>query len=96
MPLVEQYFADTEVCGRFNLRNVQSEVQVRDVALVVAIRLQGQEPKDFGFDHLEANEQVLYALHTVGFRTAEDRDAAFKKWAAWQTALAQPAAVKKS
>ena len=96
LPVVEQYFADTEVCGRFNLRNTQSEVQVRDVALVVAIHLQGQDPKEYGFDHLEPNEQVLYALHTVGFRTPEDRDAAFKKWAAWQTAHAQPAAVKKS
>jgi len=95
LPVVEPYLKDTEVCGRFNLHNTQSEVQVRDVALLAAIHLNGLDPKSFGYDHLEPNDQLLYALHTVGFRTAEERDAAFKKWDAWQAAQAQPAVGKK-
>lgn len=56
-------------------------VQVRDVALTVALRLHKREPADFGFATHGANE---YKKHQpLGFTTAADRAAAHKKAKEW-------------
>lgn len=86
LPAVQTCLKDADVCGRFNINNVQIETQCRDVALAVCIRLEGLNPKDFGFDHLEANDQWLYAPHTLGFRSTDEREAAHKKWDAYLAA----------
>ncbi|HZZ72501.1 MAG TPA: hypothetical protein VFE24_09620 [Pirellulales bacterium] len=65
-------------------------IQLRDIALAVAIHLHGQEPKDFGYEHIQPNDQLLYQLQTVGFEDEGRRDAAFQKWHDWQTAQSTP------
>jgi hypothetical protein len=58
-------------------REVKStySVQVRDVALAVAIHLRGKKPQDFGVDVM-SSDQHLFALDSMGFNDDEERDAA--------------------
>ena len=91
LSVLEPLLQDTTRCGvlgnaRGNGANAPAEIQVRDVALAVMIHLSGQDPKDFGYDHILTNEQVLYQSQTVGFDDSAKRDAALKKWEEWSAA----------
>jgi len=86
LPAVETCLKDTDLLAQFNMNNQLFQTQVRDVALAVSIKLQGQDPKAFGFDRFDTNSLQYFNLATMGFRNAADRDAAAKKWADWTAA----------
>jgi hypothetical protein len=48
--------------------------------LVMAIHLRGLQPKEYGFDALQAQPALLWSYHYLGFTTEEKRAAAFKKY----------------
>jgi hypothetical protein len=81
--LVEPLLADATVCATHRAGREQIKTEVRDVALVVLLRLTGQNPKSYGFDRLQANDQMLYSVNTIGFANQEDRDRALQQWAIW-------------
>jgi len=84
LPVVEALLSDNEICGQINMNNQLFQTQVRDVALAIAIHLEGQNPKDFGYDRLDlTNAGLYYNPGLFGFKNAADRDAATKKWADW-------------
>ncbi|MCC7085263.1 MAG: hypothetical protein IT427_09675 [Pirellulales bacterium] len=74
------------------------ETQMRDVALVVAIKLRGQDPTKFGFKMLTAADQKQLQIQTaqsrMGFPNDDQRLAAFQKWEEWQAGHQQAAKEK--
>ncbi|MBM4000212.1 MAG: hypothetical protein FJ297_11880 [Planctomycetes bacterium] len=66
------------------------EIQIRDVVLVILLRLTEQDPKPYGFDLLQANPATLYHIYTFGFLDNEPREAAHAKWEAWCRASGIP------
>jgi hypothetical protein len=87
LPAVESCLKDGDVCGAWMMNNRQPfQTQVRDVALAVDIKLQGQDPKAFGFDRFDTNGFAYYNPSIFGFRSAADRESAAKKWEAWLAA----------
>lgn len=64
-------------------REVRStySVQVRDVALAVAIHLRGKMPQDFGVDVM-SSEQHLFTLDSTGFNDDKERNAAIARYRA--------------
>jgi hypothetical protein len=89
-PLLTPLLDDKTVCHRWSNRGLKKEgtidVQVRDAALVVLLRLKGKDPSQFGFNLLRENAETLYYVYTFGFIDDEEREAAHAKWAAESTA----------
>lgn len=59
-------------------------VEMRDVALGVALELTGQQMKDYGFNRTPpatSSGTILYIYFTI--KTEEEREAAHKKWQDW-------------
>jgi len=87
LPALVKLFADDTILIRAN--NQLPDIQLRDVALAMAVLLTDQDPNAYGFEVANANPQARYNPTTFRFRddkdhTAEDkRQAAFKKWADW-------------
>lgn len=81
-PLLE----DKTVCHRWSNRALKKEgtinVEVRDAALVVLLRLSGKDPKQYGFKLLQDNPETLYHVYTFGFVEDEEREATHAKLAA--------------
>jgi hypothetical protein len=86
--LVSDFLDDQAVCGAYRVNEQQINSQVRDVALAVLIHLNGQNHKDYGFDHLQKNPQYLFSPGTLGFAEDAQREAALKKWKQHSTAQA--------
>ena len=63
--------------------------QVRDVALVAALHLTGQDPKEYGFRRLTRNPQYVFVPDSTGFYHARERQAALQKWAEWKASHPQ-------
>lgn len=58
------------------------EIQIRDIALGLAVLWSGQDPKDYHFDKLTREATARnYTLYTI---KADKRDEAFGSWAKWQ------------
>jgi hypothetical protein len=77
---------DQVVTQRFRRTMLESDVQMRDVALFAAVKITGQEPADYGFE-----EQTRYggprgAYSPTHYLPDGTRDAAFDKWKAWRAA----------
>ena len=86
---LEPFLQDTTKCGQMQIVNgapQPSDIQIRDVALAAMIHLSGQNPKDFGFEKIQTNEQTLFNVQTLGFADNEQRDTALKKWQDWSAA----------
>jgi hypothetical protein len=93
---LEALLTDETSVATFGLQNppkniVRGESQIRDVALAMAIRLNGQKPADFGFEALKLNSGFIESYHYLGFANDEARSAAQKKWAAWKKENEKPA-----
>lgn len=63
-----------------------SNVQIRDVALVVMLHLTGQKPADYGYPHARPQPQPQPMFHIQTLHAANDqvRDDAVAKWKAWR------------
>jgi hypothetical protein len=75
-------FTDDLPLQPFNLKGKNGTVQLRDVALAMAIHLHGQKPKEFGFEFVD-NESNLWSYYNLGFESDEKREASLKKWKNW-------------
>lgn len=87
--LIDPYLDSADVLRRTDVNGVIYVTELRDVALFASIRLAGQEPKDFGFNRMGANDQFFYQFANMGFRSQTDRDEAFRKWSQWRAANVQ-------
>ncbi len=65
------------------IKNGPVKIEVRDVVLVMLLRMLDQEPKDFGFALLEPYSETFYRIWTFGFVEDGQRAAAFTKWETW-------------
>ncbi len=85
VPLLRPLLANKTVCHRWSntqlKKNGTIDVQVRDAALVVILRLLGKDPKKHGFKLLRDNPETLYYVYTFGFIDDDEREAAHAKWA---------------
>jgi hypothetical protein len=86
LPLLEPLLADQTVCFTFQINKQQLQVQLRDLALGVALHLSGQDPKDYGFDRVQRDERTLFSLTSLSFEDSTKRNAAFARWHDWQAA----------
>ncbi len=81
LPIVTASLQDVNVCPTvLGLNQPVKELQVRDVALSVVIRLSGEDPAKFGLRPMP-NQIYAYQAPQPQFNSAAERDAAFKKWA---------------
>ena len=71
------------VCSSYQVNNVTISTEVRDVALAVLLHMTGQTHKDYGFERIQTNPQILFNVHTLGFEKEEQRVKALEKWQNW-------------
>jgi len=83
--LVEPLLENKSVCHTWSNGKFKEpvKVQVRDVALAVAIHLTNQSHNDYGFELLQKYEMTLFHVYTCGFVEAAKREAAFAQWNSW-------------
>jgi hypothetical protein len=85
-PRLEPLLKNSTVCHTWSTPKVQNalvKTEIRDVALVMLLKLTDQEPKDFGFNLLEPSTLTVYQIYSFGFADNADREAALAKWNAW-------------
>jgi hypothetical protein len=64
---------------------VHATAQLRDVALIAAVLMTGQEPREYGFEELSDRPGDRFVL-TRWHLPAAGRPAAFERWQAWRAA----------
>ena len=88
LPALEAVFTDEAALAenRFvNGKQEQTQLQVRDMALVAAILLTGQKTEEYGFVEQYKNPQVAMQFTYSNWRLPEEkRKEAFEKWKAWR------------
>lgn len=89
LPLVESFFNDTKACIKHRTSRQLMLVQVRDVALAVAVMMTDQDLKSYGYDRFQKTPRWVYLAGSLGFADDAKREAAFQKWSEWK--LAHPA-----
>lgn len=62
------------------------DVQIRDVALVVLLKLTDQNPADYGYLNAQVREERAMNAASVFPRNAEQRGVAIAKWRQWRAA----------
>ncbi|MEX2113275.1 MAG: hypothetical protein WD845_08825 [Pirellulales bacterium] len=92
LPLVEDFLADSNTCSAIQLSDPprQVDVQVRDIALGVAIHLSGQQPTEFGAIAVHSSPQSFFKVPALAFAEPAQRAAALKRWSEWRAAHAAP------
>jgi len=83
LPLVEACLTDPAVCVTTHHENRQVGIQVRDIALAVALHLQGQPLRDYGFDRALADPFMVYQPHTLMFVSEQQRESSLQKFRDW-------------
>jgi hypothetical protein len=89
LPLLLPHLSNTQVFHSWHNMQLKKEpirIQVRDAVLAMAIRLTDQDPPDYGFKLLRADQDTVYKVYTLGFLEDSDRETAFQKWQAWTEA----------
>jgi len=85
MPLLKSLLENKTVCHTWSNRALKKDgsikIEVRDVALVILLRLLGKDPAQYGFKLLRESPDTLYYVYTFGFIEDKERDAAHAKWA---------------
>ncbi len=92
LPLVEKFLSDSNACGSFQLSDPprQVDVQVRDIALSVAMQLAGQDAGDFGAVTVHSSPQALFKVPAFVFADAAQREAVLKRWNEWRSVQHRP------
>ncbi|MEM6798994.1 MAG: hypothetical protein AAF589_05720 [Planctomycetota bacterium] len=84
VPQLRPLLEDDAVCashaGRGPKRENLLDVEIRDVALAVILHLEGEKPRDFGYEVLISNEEKLFLMHSLAFRSVADRQSAVQQW----------------
>ena len=77
--VLERYADDSRVC--FRQCNVtpsrKTETQLRDITLAVKLYRQGIDPRDVGFDGLQADAFTIIRADSLGFENSKSRQRAF-------------------
>lgn len=86
LPMIERLLSDKTSCGTFQANNPprQVDLQIRDIALAVAVHLTGQNLRDYGFQAAQPNATTLFQVATLIFNDPARRDEALKKWGQWR------------
>ena len=71
---------DATVCTTHRVNNETYQTQFRDIALVAVLHLAGYDPEMFGFERIRKHSEYVYSPYTLGFKSEEDRKAAFAMW----------------
>ncbi len=84
--LLTPLLANKTVCHTWTNRALKKDgsikVEVRDAALVVLLRMTGEDPGEFGFRLLKEHPETMYYVYTFGFVNDEERETVHAKWAA--------------
>ena len=87
---------DDTLVTNINLNGKMATVQLRDVALAMAIHLSGQKPQNFGYEFVREQPSGALSYHFYGFAADDDtktanakRAEARKKWEDSRTAPAK-------
>ena len=99
IPLLEKALEDTSVLGQAQVRirtnnddDALPDIQVRDLALTIAIYLAGEKVEDYGFiDQVNGHNNLTtlkgggagYTSYTRYYIPDDKRAAAFEKWKVW-------------
>lgn len=94
IPLVEPLLRDTQPCFDSGGSNQPTQAQIRDFALVATIRLNGQDPKQFGLAGVDWVSGADINPNLIAFKSERDRSAAFLAWQDWQKGQNQAARSK--
>jgi HEAT repeat protein len=86
LPMIERLLSDKTSCGTFQANNPprQVDLQIRDIALAVAVHLTGQNIRDYGFQSAQPNATTLFQVATLIFNDPARREEALKKWGHWR------------
>lgn len=79
--LLPRWLGDTRVCHVWQIvatRRRAVQTQVGDVALALSLYLEGHDPRQVGFEDLEADPQTIYREFSVGFEDERSRQRARK------------------
>lgn len=87
LPLVEKYLGDSNTCGTIQLSTPprQVDIQLRDVALAVAVHLAGQDVDGYGAATVQSSPYTYFKVPTLAFADAAKRDAALRRWAEFRS-----------
>jgi len=82
---VEPLFEEKTLVGNVRgINNKQGQVQIRDIALAISIKLNGQKMSDYDFDVMIGNDDQVHTSYVYcAFSTNEKREAAHKKYKDW-------------
>jgi hypothetical protein len=80
--LLKTLLEDKTVVGRSAVNGAVKPVELRDIALGIAVQATGQNTADYGFDRLNPNLPAAISFSYYAM-SEEKREAAFKKWAEW-------------
>ncbi|MBC8870434.1 MAG: hypothetical protein H8E44_13510 [Planctomycetes bacterium] len=84
IPLLKSLLENKTVCHTWSnqalKKNGSIKIEVRDVALVILLRLLGKDPAQYGFKLLRESPDTLYYVYTFGFIEDKEREAAHAKW----------------
>lgn len=94
IPELEKFFDDSTPIDTHLTVGEQMTTEIRDVALLAVLHLSGKDPKDYGFSRLATDPSFVYNVRSIGFLSADERDAAFEKWEKAQPESKQPAPAK--
>jgi hypothetical protein len=81
---LEPLLEDSATCSGMQQVPGQPAVQVRDVALVVMLKLTGQPPADYGYANAGVQSQRMLQLGTLGRENDQQRAEAIAKWRKWR------------
>ncbi len=82
---IEPLLEDKTLIGTFNINNTRGQVQMRDVALAVCIKLSGQKKSDYDFDVMRSNDDFFQTSYIYcAFSSDEKREAAHRKFKEFQ------------
>lgn len=94
LDVLQPLLKNESVCTTTNLRTQQNgkqvvrrvNIEVRDAALAVMLRLSDLDPKEFGYPAVQENKYYLLSPQSLYFPDAEAREAALAKWEATRAA----------
>ena len=82
---MEPLLDDKTIIGNFGINNKMGQVQMRDVALAVCIKLSGQKMSAYPFDVMQGSDDNLYMSYIYcAFSNDEKREAAHKQYRDWK------------
>jgi hypothetical protein len=90
---LEPLLTDSAVCSAIAPGRPNTNVQVRDVALMVMLHLSGQQLADYGYMDTFLQPQQMLQFPPVEVAGGEHREEAIAKWRAWRAKQKRDAAV---